>query len=193
MLAESQVVDVADSIAYNSHDIDDALRAGLITFDDLRQTTMWTLAEERAAAAYGMDLQGDQLSRAVVRCLIDWQVSSLLTESTRRLAQCSSADEVRQANDNVIDFEPETATLKRELEQFLFERVYRHEQVVRTTRVAERMVGQIFEEYVRDPSLLPPRHQQRLEEESPERVACDYVAGMTDRFAQRTHRTLFEP
>lgn len=193
MLAESQVVDVSDSIAYDTHDIDDALRAGLIRFEELRETRMWRQAEERAAETYGASLEGDQLSRAVVRALIDWQVSSLLDESAKRLANCDSPLAVQNADHNVIDLEPQTAALKKELESFLFEKVYRHEQVVRTTRVAERMVRQIFEEYVRDPSLLPTHCRQRLEEESTERVVCDYVAGMTDRFAQRTHRMLFEP
>lgn len=193
MLAESQVVDLADSIAYDTHDIDDALRAGLIGFEDLRQIPMWKLAEERAAATYGPGLEGAELSRAVIRSLIDWQVSSLLQESTRLLSDCDSPVKVQSAARNVIALSPEVQTLKRDLEVFLFDRVYRHEQVVRTTRIAERLIAQIFEELVRDPTALPEHHRRRLEEEPVERVVCDYVAGMTDRYAQRTHRMLFEP
>jgi dGTPase len=193
MLAESQVVDLADSIAYDSHDIDDALRAGLITFDDLRTVEMWREAETRAQAAYGPGLEAKQLARAVIRSLIDWQVNSLLKESERRLTPMTSVAEVKQSPELVIALEPEVHRLKADLEAFLFSRVYRHELVVRTTRVAERMVGGLFDEILREPMLLPAKYRDRVETYGLERVVCDYVAGMTDRFAQRLYRELFEP
>lgn len=193
MLAESQVVDVADSIAYDTHDIDDALRAGLIAFEDLRGQEMWRRAEERARATYGADLAGKQLARAVIRALIDWQVSSVLGESRVRLEKLAGPADVQAAAANAVALEPDVARQKAELERFLFARVYRHEQVVRTTRVAERMVRGLFEELVREPMLLPPKYRTRIESESRQRVVADYVAGMTDRFAQRMYRDLFEP
>ncbi|MFO0947852.1 MAG: deoxyguanosinetriphosphate triphosphohydrolase [Planctomycetota bacterium] len=193
MLAESQVVDLSDSVAYDTHDIDDALRAGLVTFEDLRETEMWRRAEERARATYGSDLAGKQLARAVIRSMIDWQVSSLLKESERRLADVSSVDDVKRAAINVISLEPDVSRQKSELEQFLFAKVYRHEQVVRTTRVAERMVRGLFDELTREPMLLSEKYRLRMKDEPIARVVCDYVAGMTDRYAQHLYRSLFEP
>jgi dGTPase len=193
MLAESQAVDAADSIAYSTHDIDDALRARLISFDDLHSVELWRNAEERARSAYGENLTGKQLARGVIRALIDWLVGDVLAESTRRLVGHASVESVRAAAATVVALSDELATRKAQLEQFLLERVYRHEQVVRTVRVAERMISQIFDELVRDPALLPDRYVAALESDSRERVVCDYIATMTDRFAQSTHRELFEP
>lgn len=193
MLAESQAVDVADSIAYDAHDLDDAIRAGLITLDDLRETTMIRQAEERARATYGPTLEGKQLTRAILRSLIDWQVSGLLVESRRRLESLETSLAVQRHAAPVIAVDEETAGIKRELEAFLFARVYRHRQVARVIRVAERMVRALFEEIIRDLDRLPEHYRARVEAEGRERVVADYVAGMTDRFAQRLHRQLFEP
>lgn len=193
MLAESQVVDLADSVAYDTHDVDDALRAGLIELGDLEATEMVREARRRAEATYGPGLEGKQLSRAIIRSLIDWQVGSLLAESRRRLAQVGDPIEIQTASEPVIALEPEVAALKTELEAFLFERVYRHPIVKRHIAQAERTVADLFDELVRDPELLPEKYRRRMEDESRQRVVGDYVAGMTDRFAVRLRRELFEP
>ena len=193
MLAESQVVDVADSIAYDAHDLDDALRAGLITFADLREVEMLRQAEDRARESYGADLTGKQLARAVIRSLIDWQVGSLLSASQTALAKVSSTDEIQDAPTTLIAMDPEVARVKRDLESFLFSRVYRHEDVVRTTRVSERMVRELFDEFLRHPDRLPAKYAAMRESFPLPRVVCDYVAGMTDRFATHLYRELFEP
>lgn len=193
MLLESQVVDAADSIAYNTHDIDDALRAGLIDVPALERLPIWQQARERAIQLYGTALAESQLVRGILRALIDGQVDSLLAESQQRLAAVQSVAAVRQAAAPLIVFRPELEQRKTELEAFLMAQVYRHASVVRTTRVAERMIRHLFDELVRDPAPLSERFQRRLEAEPRERVVCDYVAGMTDRFAQRLHRALFQP
>jgi dGTPase len=191
MLAESQIVDVADSIAYDAHDIDDALGVGLLRFEHLRDVEIWRLSEDRARERHSRALDGPQLSRAVIRSLINWQVDSLLVESRGRLGNVSSVDDVRQAKENVIALAPDVERLKRELEHFLFARVYRHEQVVQATQIAERMIRRLFEHFLRNPGTLPEKYRVRLDVDTPERVTCDYVAGMTDRFAQRLHESLF--
>ena len=159
MILESQVVDACDNVAYDTHDIDDALRAGLIHFDDLRTVKLWRRAEERARVTYGNGLEGKQLARAVIRSLIDWQVSSLLAESHHRLEAIDSVVAVKQCSQPLIVLEEELAGLRQELEAFLFEHVYRHEQVVRTTHVAARMVQQLFDELLREPGLLPAKYR----------------------------------
>lgn len=202
MLAEAQVVDAADSIAYGTHDIDDALRAGLIGFDDLRGLELWRRAEDRVRQLSPSGLAGKQLSRAIIRSLIDAQVSSLLAESQARLDRLdrldrigdrTGAQRIQQCEGDVIALDPDTACWHAELADFLHEHVYRHDDVLRTTRVAERMVQQLFEELVRAPSLLPRKYGDRLAIEPVEPVVGDYVAGMTDRLAQTEHRRLFEP
>lgn len=193
MRLESQVVDLSDSIAYNAHDIDDAIHSSLITIDDLRTVGAWRIAEEKARFTYGPKLDGRELILSVLRSLIDWHVGSLLKESQRRLEGMRSPEEAMNARDDVVALEPDVAREKKALERFLFQRVYRHEAVLGTTRRAERMVRQLFEELVRDPTPLPPRYQERRADAPLERIVCDYVAGMTDRYAQHLHRKLFQP
>lgn len=192
MLAESQAVDAADSIAYTTHDIDDALRAHLITLDDLRIVELWRRAEERARSAYGSDLSGKQLTRGIIRSLIDWLVGNVLQESGRRLAGLTDVNSVKRSASAVVALDDDLTRQKANLECFLLERVYRHEQVLRTTAVAERSVSRMFEELLRDATRLPQSLVARLPDESPERIACDYIATMTDRFAQNLYRSLFE-
>lgn len=196
MLAESQLVDLADSIAYTAHDIDDALRRELITFADLRQNELWRLAEDNVRDCYGHhskavnELMGKQLARATLRHLTGLQVDSLLRESSRRLNTCQNVHEVKHATENVVCLDPTIVAYKAELGNFLFHNVYRHEQVVSTTRAAEAQLLELFDTLLRQPERLHERFRRRLDEEPPERVVCDFIAGMTDRFAQRLHAEL---
>ena len=212
-LLEAQVVDVVDSIAYDTHDTDDALGLGFITLDDLRGVELW----QRAAAAVGRThpgLDGHPFRTAVVRELLADQVNDLLDESARRLADARlrSVADVRAAAAPLVGFGAETGRLKRELELFLRDRVYRHHRVLRMTANGKRVLKALFAEYVAAPELLPGRHLRRwagagrvaappvgppLPGRRPdpdvERVVGDYLAGMTDRFAQQEYRRLFSP
>jgi dGTPase len=184
-LLEAQVVDAADSVAYDSHDPDDALQVGLLTFDELMQIPMWRDAVERVRRRYSA-LGTRELRRATVHELIDWQVGDLLQATARRLSdqRVRSVDDVRRSPPLVAPGE-ELSHLKKELESFLHRRVYRHPELLRLREKAQNNLRALFEQYVAEPDLLPAVFRDRALQHGRERTACDYIAGMTDRFAEQ--------
>ncbi len=193
-LLEAQVVDAADSLAYDTHDLDDAFGAGLLTADDLPEVEFWRRAVERVEVRPGR-LGPLQFQPTVVRALIDWQVTDLLEHTRQRLRQARvrSVADVRAAPEVLVGPGPEVRRLKTELEAFLHERVYRHYRVVRMAAKGRRVLQGLFAEFCRAPQLLPERYGRRVAAEGPQRVACDYLAGMTDRYAQDEWLRLFQP
>jgi dGTPase len=213
-LLEAQVVDVVDSIAYDTHDTDDALGLDIITLDELKAVAFWERAVERVVA-HSPGLTGNSLRTATVRELLAWQVTDLLEETVRRLEsfRISDLNDVRAAKDVLVGFSPEVRKMKAGLERFLRARVYCHHRVLRMTANGKRILQALFAEYVRSPQLLPEKHLRRWTGadsiagpppagwrtanrqplSSLERVVGDYLAGMTDRFAQLEYRRLFLP
>ena len=193
-LLEAQVVDAADSLAYNTHDVDDALSLNLIAPDELDEVPFWRKAVERVRQAHPR-IGSLQFQPAVVRALIDWQVSDLLEHTRRRLRELriQNVEDVRKAGSNIIEPGAEVQGLKRELERFLSERVYRHPRVMRMARKGQRILRMLFEELVRHPEQLSERYQARALAGSLPRTVCDYLAGMTDRYAQDEYLKLFQP
>jgi dGTPase len=194
-LLEAQVVDAADSLAYDTHDLDDALGAGILSFDDLRGVEFWDRTVERVKARHKV-LGPLQFQPTVVRALIDWQVSDLLEYSRRRLAEerIRTVEDVRQAVGPLIGPSPGVRALKGPLEQFLHERVYRHYRVMRMATKGRRLLLALFHEFCRCPELLPDRYFRRARVAGQlERTVCDYIAGMTDRYAQDEYLRLFQP
>jgi dGTPase len=213
-LLEAQVVDVVDSIAYDTHDTDDALGLGFITLEELTAVPFWQRATERVRQ-HTPGLSGNPLRIAVVRELLAWQVTDLLDETTRRLsgADVRSVADVRAATAPLVGFTPDVRKLKEGLERFLRDRVYTHHRVLRMTANGKRVLEALFAEYVRSPQLLPEKHLRRwtgaagvigpppagwvtasrTSLDCLERVVGDYLAGMTDRYAQLEYRRLFLP
>ncbi|HEX7379885.1 MAG TPA: deoxyguanosinetriphosphate triphosphohydrolase [Pirellulales bacterium] len=191
-LLEVQAVEAADSVAYDTHDADDALHLGLLELGELLQLPLWAEAERRVRRRYA-DLTGDHLQRAVLHELIDWQVSELVESATARLtaAGIHSVADVRGFRGNVIEVGSDLAELKRELEAFLFQRVYCHPQVMRLRERAQEMLREMFLGYLAQPELMPPRFVSRGERVGTRRAVADYLAGMTDRFAQQEYTRLF--
>jgi dGTPase len=184
---ETQTVDAADSIAYDSHDADDALELGLLSLDELLEIPLWREAVDRIGQRRKIVDDGD-LRRAAVHELIDWQVSDLLDSSRRRLAEnrIDSPRKVRAAAPLIVGGET-LATKKRELESFLNERVYRHPRVAAMREKAQRALAEMFAAFERRPDRLPERFLQRGESHGLRRTIGDYLAGMTDRFAFAQH------
>jgi dGTPase len=210
-LLEAQLVDACDSLAYGTHDTDDALGIGLITLEDLHDVELWARAAAPVRARHP-GLPTDAFRTAVIRELIALQVNDLIDETSRRLVAhpVRSVADVRAAVDPLVGFSPQIVVLKRGLDRFLFERVYRHHRVVRMASQGQRVLRQLYAEFTNRPELLPERFQARWAgasasvrhwsgqsvvpmEPSIERVVADYLAGMTDRFARQEHLRLFHP
>ena len=193
-LLEAQVVDAADSLAYDCHDVDDALSVGLLTVDDLKDVAFWNFAVERAREEHPT-IKPEQFQPTVVRKLIDLQVVDLLksAEQNLRVERIKSIEDVRQCSRLLVAPSAEIKHLKGSLEAFLHEQVYRHHRVMRMAYKGQRMLQQMFAEFCRHPRQLPIRYQKRAEQCGREQTVCDYLAGMTDRYAQDEYLRLFQP
>ncbi|MDW8221546.1 MAG: deoxyguanosinetriphosphate triphosphohydrolase [Gemmatales bacterium] len=191
---EAQIVDAADSLAYDTHDLDDALQLGLISLEEVRAVPFCRLAEERMRQRYGQ-VGDEDYPAALVRTLIDWQVEDLLWHTRQRLAsfRIRTVEDVRRAPEPIVQPSPEIAHLKAQLEDFLRERVYHHYRVQRMTTKAKRFLRRLFKAYRRVPGMLPPFFYRRIATEGLEQTICDYLASMTDRFAHDEYLRLFHP
>ncbi len=193
---EAQVAALADDIAYNNHDIDDGLRAGLFSLEDLGQLALVGPVLGALKERFP-DLEHGRLVHETIRRLIDLMVNDLLSESRARLTDHApdSAAAIRHGGRPLIGFSPEMRKNDKALKGFLFERMYRHYRVNRMTSKARRVVRDLFEQYVTEPECLPD--EWRAAAEGPNspvtaRLVADYIAGMTDRFALAEHKRLFD-
>jgi dGTPase len=193
-LLEAQVADAADSLAYDAHDIDDALSVGLIAPDDLREVELWRRVLQEVRRQHG-ELPPEQFQPTMVRYLIDRFVVDLLEHTLGRLRheRIRTIADVRNASSLLAEPSPAMRALKAEMEDFLGRRVYNHSRVQRMAVKGGRIIRQLFEEFCRAPRLLPERYSRRIDGQPTERVVCDYIAGMTDRYAQDEYLRLFQP
>jgi len=193
-LLEAQAVNIADAIAYDNHDVDDGLRAGIICPDELRALELWGRAEKALTERFGA-LEGHFLRRQMVISIINSLVNDVVTSTQARLDQrgVRSIEDVRSAETDLVDFSADMRQVVQELEAFLFENVYRHYRVVRMAEKAKRFVQEMFRTYAGSPEQLPPRHQRRADSDGIHRTVCDYIAGMTDRYAMDEYTRLYYP
>jgi dGTPase len=193
---EAQIAAVADDIAYNNHDIDDGLRAGLFSVADLTDVPLVGPVFADVRARYP-DIDATRLIHEAVRRIIGLMVHDVLSETRRRLDDLkpASADDVRSAGGPVVGFSEEMQGHDRALKAFLKERMYNHYRLNRMTSKARRLVRDLFRLFVAEPECLPTDWRQRCGAPSSvetARVVTDYIAGMTDRYAADEHRRLFD-
>lgn len=188
-LLEVQVVDAADSIAYDSHDADDALELGLLDLDELLEVPLWCEAADRVRERYSA-LEPEAFRRAVIHQLIETLVSDLIEAVQHRLNEFSieSVQDLQTCGELLARPSPEFADHKMELERFLFQRVYRHPTVLAERKVACEALEQLFQRFRDQPEMLPSRFGQRISEDGVDRAICDYLASITDRFALESFR-----
>jgi dGTPase len=194
--AEAQVAALADDIAYNNHDIDDGLRAGLFSVSDLADVPLVGPVFQGVAAKYPR-LEESRLIHESIRRLIDRMVGDLIDETRSRLAASGarSADEVRALGGPVAGFSAEMRRNDRVLKDFLLERMYRHDRVQRMTSMAHHVIHDLFSIFLAEPDRLPCEWRRLVagpDDPQTARVAADYIAGMTDRFALDEHHRLFD-
>jgi dGTPase len=194
--AEAQVASIADDIAYNNHDIDDGLRAGLFAVADLVDVPLVGPVFQGVASHYPR-IEEPRLIHESIRRLVDRMANDLIGETGRRLADSGvgSVDEVRALSAPVVGFSDEMRRNDRALKEFLFERMYRHYRVNRMSSKAHRVVRDLFTLYLAEPECLPSEWRGAAAgpgDPQTARVAGDYLAGMTDRFALDEHHRLFD-
>ncbi|SDF72975.1 dGTPase [Limimonas halophila] len=193
---EAQVAALADDIAYNNHDIDDGLRAGLFTIDDLRDLPLVGPVFDAVQREHPTVETSRRIHEAVRR-LIDQMVGDALAETSARLDRLAprSVEAVRHADAPVVAFSDGMRQNDRALKNFLFQRMYRHYKVNRMTAKVRRVVSELFGAYLERPECLPPEWRQRaegLDATGRKRLVADYIAGMTDRYALQDYRKLFD-
>jgi dGTPase len=188
---EAQLVDLADEIAYNAHDVDDGYFSGLLDWDTLSQVPL----AERLLATSKRDyptLPGRKRHYHLVRLLINHFVTDVVATSAKRLCDLGieQLEDVRSCSEKIISLSAQARSAARELKDFLFAHLYRHPRLLENNAQASRKVADLYETYLDNHQLLPLKHQHRFEAESASEVVRDYVAGMTDRFADTQHARL---
>jgi len=190
---EAQIANVADELAYTAHDLDDGLRSNLIAIGQLQGLTLWEMLRE------SIDWTTDELDELtrhrLIRRLIGLEVSALLEATQQRIAAADlkSVEALQMLDHNVVGFSDEYVTMNQQLRSFLFANMYQHYRVVRMQTKAERFIEELFNAYVEKPEILPKKVQARAQTREFYRTICDYLAGMTDRFALKEYSKLFDP
>ncbi|MCP3708243.1 deoxyguanosinetriphosphate triphosphohydrolase [Paraburkholderia sp. CNPSo 3274] len=187
---EAQIANIADEIAYNNHDVDDGLRSGLLTIEQLAEVELWQTHYDAACAEYPQ-IEGRRLIHETVRRIINTLIVDLIGQTQRNLAECApqSLDDVRAAPALVAHSE-RVAAQAAALKRFLYRNLYRHYRVMRMANKARRVVKGLFEAFSEDSRLLPPPYQMQDAAVQP-RLIAHYIAGMTDRYALKEYRRLF--
>lgn len=193
-LLESQIVDFADGIAYNSHDLDDGITSDLINEEMMSDVRLWrdnfeTIGKNNPTADFTVK------KYQVIRTIINQLVTDLVLQTLENIKKYNiqKPEDVRNSSAAIVSFSPEIEEKNSELKKFLYKNLYKHHRVVRMELKAEKIIKELFGTYLKRHVVLPPKVQQEMEKEAKERVICDHIAGMTDRFAMDEYKKLFDP
>ncbi len=190
---ETQIANVADELAYTTHDLDDGLRSGMLTPQMLDGIALWEILRETFnwQGAYLEDVERHRM----IRQLVGMMVTDMIESTDKRLKDsgAKSALDLQKMKTNVIGYSEDVQRCNRELKDFLYKKMYSHYRVVRMAVKAERVISDLFNAYRAEPAILPDTAQIFIDKRGLERTICDYIAGMTDRFAIEEHQKLFNP
>ncbi len=191
---EAQITDIADEIAYDNHDIDDGLTSGLLRPADLEKIPLWNNLCRNIPGEYSK-IAPEYKKHLIIRSLIDMQVTDLIRETKLKLDKLKirSYREVKRLDKKIASFSKQMSALKLPLDELLMEKLYHHYRVVRMSIKAKRFIQELFKFYIANPRALPAPIQARLANEGIGRIVCDYIAGMTDRYALDEYKKLFDP
>jgi len=191
---ETQIVDNADEIAYDNHDLDDGLTSGLIKESDLEKLQIWKNILKDISQKYDR-IDPERKKYLIIRSLIDIQVTDLIRQTQERLDKLKpkSFKEVKKLDKKIVSFSKGMSSLRRPLREFLMENLYHHYRVVRMSNKAKHFIQELFRLYIDRPDALPAHIQKRIVLDGKRRAVCDYIAGMTDRYALDEYKKLFDP
>jgi dGTPase len=190
---EAQIANAADELAYSAHDLDDGLRSGLLSTEWLKDLAIWQMLVE------SVGWNGCRLSeldrKKLIRRMIGLEVRDLIESTDKEIqrSKITSVEELQRLDHNVIRFSDEIGEMNRELKDFLYKKLYKHHRVIRMQVKAEGIISDLFTAYEKDPLMLPDHIYSGIESRGLKRAICDYIAGMTDRFAIDEHQKLFDP
>jgi dGTPase len=191
---EAQISNLADEIAYNAHDLDDGIRAGLFTPQDLDVLTIWEELTDSVSWQKGTPLS-DVCRHEIIRELIGRSISDVLSQTTANLEinQLNTSEKVQTHPENVVGYSEDFGQKIQQLKSFLYEHMYRHYRLMRMQFKAERFISEMFNVYISDPRMLPDSVQAKLDTTPRPRAITDYIAGMTDRYALDEWKKIFDP
>lgn len=190
---EAQIANLADELAYNAHDVDDGLRAGLLTPEQLNELEIWQLLKDRVGWRGGRF--DDTTRHQFQRRMIGVQIGDVLTATTELIHEngINSPMDVQRSPQNVVIHSEAFTRMNRQLKDFLYQNMYYHYRVMRMSVKAKRFVRDLFTAFTETPEQLPPDVRARIRERGLHRTVCDYIAGMTDRYALQEWQRLFDP
>ncbi|MSR76700.1 MAG: deoxyguanosinetriphosphate triphosphohydrolase [Candidatus Omnitrophica bacterium] len=191
---EADLVDVADEIAYSSHDLDDGLRSALIDEEQAAGIFLWKDAIQYIEKSH-KKMTLNQRKRMAIRLIVNRLVTDVVAHSQKQIekSKIKTREDVQKLRSSLIGYSPEMKKHVVELKRFLFQELYQHYRVIRMTDKGQRFLKELFHVYLQKPAQLPPEVQVRAKKEGVHRAICDYLAGMTDRFALDEYKRFFEP
>ncbi len=191
---ETQIVDIADEIAYDNHDLDDGLTSGLLKESDLETLPIWKNICLPITQKYAK-IDSTRKKYLIIRSLIDLQVTDLLQETEKQIQKykLKSCADLKKLDKKIVNFSKEVLSLRRPLRDFLMEKLYCHYRVIRMHNKAKLFIQELFKYYIDKPEALPTQIHKRISADGVRKVVCDYIAGMTDRYALDEYAKLFDP
>jgi dGTPase len=193
-ILEIQVVDIADEIAYDNHDLDDGIMSKLIREEDLKAIPAWTKKDREIRKAHP-GIKDEVRKYQIIRSIINEQVTDVLTqtESNIRRRKIRKQQDVLKLPVRLVSFSEGLENMRKPMREFLQNNLYQHYRVVRMSNKAYRFITSLYNVYLDKPEQLPPSTHNRLKKEDKHQVVCDYIAGMTDRYALDEYKKFFEP